>query len=71
MMNGDQSQEKQREERRQKELKNNPIGTLSTGANRSTNASFTDLTGGLSWKVTDGSLLVLVLGIILYRVFFN
>ncbi|MGP4947188.1 MULTISPECIES: DUF6366 family protein [Bacillus] len=56
---------------RQKELKNNPTGTLNDGLKRAESGSPVDLSGGMNWKGTGGIILILILGYIIYTYFFS
>jgi hypothetical protein len=62
--------EQQRERLRQQELKNNPTGNLNDSFNRANNGSIVDLVGSLGWKGT-GILFLILLGFIIYFVFFR
>jgi len=59
-----------RERLRQQELKKNPGGALRDGFSRGENGNLTDLTGGMSWKGTVLLIVVLIVGYILYKLFF-
>ncbi|EDZ56796.1 DUF6366 family protein [Bacillus cereus group sp. TH43LC] len=63
--------EEKREHMRQKELKNNPTGTLNDGLKRAESGSPVDLSGGMNWKGTGGIILILILGYIIYTYFFS
>ena len=52
--------EMRREKLRQEEIKRNPTGNVSDAFNRSENGNLVDLVGGLSWKVTGVTLLILI-----------
>ena len=56
--------EEKRERMRQEELKRNPAGSIHGGG-------LHDLVGGLGWKGTGILILVLILGFIIYAVFFR
>ena len=58
------SPERRRERMRQEELKRNPAGSFQGGG-------LPDLVGSLGWKGTGILILVIVLGFIIYTVFFN
>ncbi|WP_047982016.1 DUF6366 family protein [Ornithinibacillus contaminans] len=60
-----------RERLRQKELKNHPTSNLADSINRTQNGSLIDLVGGLGWKGTGIILAILIVGFIIYKVFFN
>ena len=62
--------EEKRERLRQEELKRNPTGALRDGLNRAENGNLTDLVGGFSWKETGIVILVLIVGYVLYNLFF-
>lgn len=63
------SPEEKRERLRQNELKNNPTGSLNDGLKRSENGNLADLSGGMGWKGLGILILVLILGFIIYNVF--
>lgn len=70
-MTAQHSPEKQRENIRQKELKNNPLGSLAEGVNKGRTGNHNDLTGSLDWRVTGSLLVVILVGIASYLLFFN
>lgn len=49
-----------RERLRQEEVKQNPAGNVSDAFNKNENGNLADLVGGLGWKVTGISLIVLM-----------
>jgi hypothetical protein len=59
--------EDRRERLRQKELKNNPTGTLHDAVNRGDSVNLTDLAGGMGWKGMGILILVLIVGYVLYK----
>lgn len=59
--------EKIRERLRQEELKRNPAGNLNDAFNRANSGSLVDL----GWKGTGILILVLIVGFIIYSVFFK
>jgi hypothetical protein len=61
--------EDRRERLRQKELKNNPTGSLNDSINRGSSGNLTDLIGGLGWKGMGGLIVVLIVGYVLYKLF--
>ncbi|WP_208591574.1 DUF6366 family protein [Gracilibacillus suaedae] len=63
--------ENRRERFRQEEWKGNPGGNLNDSFNRGSNGSLVDLVGGLGWKGTGILIIVLILGFIIYSVFFR
>ncbi|MFJ5772106.1 DUF6366 family protein [Psychrobacillus sp. NPDC093180] len=69
MNNHDKAKEK-RERLRQEELKNNPTGSLNDALNRGNNGNLTDLTGGMGWKGIGILIVVLIVGYVLYKLFF-
>lgn len=72
-LNNGHDQETPKEKReglRQKELIKNPGGALSDGFNRGENGNLTDLTGGMGWKGTVILIVVLIVGYVLYKIFF-
>jgi hypothetical protein len=68
--NHDETPEEKRERLRQSELKNNPTGSLHDALNRGSNGNLTDLTGGMGWKGTGILIVVLIVGYVLYKLFF-
>lgn len=64
MGNKKETPERRRERMRQEELRKYPSGSIHGGG-------LPDLVGGLGWKGTGSLLLVLVIGFILYSVFFG
>jgi hypothetical protein len=70
-MNDKETPERKRERLRQQELKNNPTGNLNDSFNRANNGSLVDLVGSLGWKGTGILILVIILGFIIYSVFFR
>lgn len=60
-----------RERLRQQEITNNPTGNLNDSLNRANNGNLVDLVGSLGWKGTGILILVIVLGFIIYSVFFR
>jgi hypothetical protein len=69
-MSDKETPEQQRERLRQKELKKNPTGNLNDAFNRANNGSLVDLVCSLGWKGTGILILVIILGFIIYSVFF-
>lgn len=65
------SPEEKRERIRQRELKNNPTGSLQDGLNRAETGSPVDMTGGMNWKGTALVILLLVLAYSIYTYFFS
>lgn len=63
--------EKRRERLRQQEWKDNPQGVSKDSWERGRHGSLVDLVGALSWKGTGILLLVMILGFIVYAVFFR
>jgi len=63
--------ERRRERLRQEELRNNPTGNMNDAYNRSQNGSFVELVGSLGWKGTGILILVLIVGFIIYAVFYH
>lgn len=59
--------EKSRERLRQEELKRNPTGNLNDAFNRANSGSFVDL----GWKGTGILIIVLIVGFIIFSVFFK
>ena len=71
MQDNKETPEQKRERLRQKELKGNPTGNLSDAFNRANNGSLVDLVGSWGWKGTGILILVIILGIVIYSVFFR
>lgn len=67
MSNRKETPEEQRERLRQEELRNNPLGTLGDGLNRSSHGNLTDLFGGLGWIGTGILIVLLIVGYVLYK----
>ena len=59
-----------RERLRQEELKKNPTGALREGLNRAENGNLVDLAGGLGWKDMGILIIVLLVGYVIYKLFF-
>lgn len=70
-MSDKETPELQRERLRQQELKNNLTGNLTDSFNRAGNGSLVELIGSLGWKGTGIVIILMVLGIIIYSVFFR
>lgn len=68
--NHKESPEEKRERLKQTELKNNPTGSLNDALNRGSSGNLTDLTGGMGWKGTGILIVVLIVGYVLYKLFF-
>ena len=68
MNNHNETPEEKIERLRQEELKKNPIGTLKDGFNG--NGNLADLVGGLGWKGMGILIVVLIVGYVLYKLFF-
>lgn len=66
----DTPQEK-REQLRQKELKNNPLGSLNEGLNRAENGNLVDASGGMGWKGMVFLIVMLFIGYIIYSYFYT
>ena len=62
--------EEQREKLRQEELKKNTTGALNDGFNRGENGNLADSVGGLGWKETGILIIVLIVGYVVYKLFF-
>ncbi len=67
--NRQETPEEKRERLRQEELIKNPYGALSDGLNRAENGNLADSVGGLGWKGTGISIIVLIVGYVLYKLF--
>lgn len=63
--------EERRERIRQQEWKDNPTGNLNDSLNRGASGSLVDLVGGLGWKGTGILILVLIVGYVIYALFFR
>ncbi|MDQ0273422.1 DUF6366 family protein [Cytobacillus purgationiresistens] len=70
MNNHHETPEEKRERLRQSELKNNPTGSLHDALNRGSNGNLPDLSGGMGWKGTGILIVVLIVGYVLYNLFF-
>ena len=71
MNNRRKTPQEQRERLRLKELKNNPTGNIHDALNRASGGgNLTDLTGGMGWKDLGVLIIVLLVGYILYKLFF-
>ena len=62
--------EEKREKLRQEELKKNPTGALRDGIDRTENGNLVDLAGGMGWKDMGILIIVLIVGYVLYKIFF-
>ncbi|MET3195700.1 DUF6366 family protein [Gottfriedia sp. OAE603] len=71
MQENKETPEQKRDRLRQQELKGNPTGNLNDVFNRANNGSLVDLVNSLGWKGTGILILVLILGTIIYSVFFR
>ncbi|QUW22865.1 hypothetical protein JSQ81_04605 [Sporosarcina sp. Marseille-Q4063] len=69
MNNHKETPEDRRERLRQKELKNNPTGSLRDAVNRGSSGNLTDLASGMGWKGMGIVIVVLIVGYILYKLF--
>ncbi|MEI4770106.1 DUF6366 family protein [Psychrobacillus sp. FJAT-51614] len=70
MNNYNETPEEKRERLRQNELKNNPTGSINDAFNRGNNGNLTDLSGGMGWKGTGILIVILIVGYVLYKLFF-
>ncbi|PWU67617.1 MULTISPECIES: DUF6366 family protein [Gracilibacillus] len=70
-MSNRETAEQKRERLRQSELKNNPTTNVSDGFSRAQNGSLVDLVGSLGWKGTGILLIIMVVGFIIFLVFFR
>lgn len=70
-MSDKETPEQQRERLRQEELKKNSMGNLNNAFSRANNGSLVDLVGSLGLKGTGILFLVIILGFIIYSVFFR
>lgn len=68
--NRQEAPERKRERLRQNELKNNPTGSLGDGFNRGESGNLTDLVGDMGWKGTALLVIILIVGYVLYKLFF-
>jgi hypothetical protein len=71
MQENKETPEQKRERLRQQELKGNPTGNLNDAFNRANNGNLVDLVNSLGWKGTGLLILVLILGVIIFSVFFR
>lgn len=65
-MDSKETPEEKRERLRQRELKNNPTGSLNDGINRGIGGNLT----GMGWKESIALILLLFVGYIIYKIFF-
>ena len=70
-MRDKETSEQLRERLRQQEIRNNPTGNLNDSFNRANNSNLVDLVGSIGLKSTGILILVIVLGFIIYFVFFH
>jgi len=71
-LNSKQETPKEKRERlRQKELIKNPGGILRDGLSRGENGNLSDLSGEMGWKGTGILIIVLIIGYVLYKLFFT
>ena len=63
--------EEQRERLRQKELKNNPTGSLRDGMSRGESGNLQDISGDMGWKGMALLIIVLIIGYVVYSLFFS
>lgn len=71
LMNNNETLESRRERLRQEELKNNPTGNATDAFNRANSGGLVDLVGSLGWRGTGILILVLIVGFIIFSVFFK
>lgn len=71
LKNRQETPKEKRERLRQQELKKNPGGALRDGFSRGENGNLTDLTGDMGWKGTVILIVVLIVGYVLYKLFFK
>lgn len=71
MQENKETPEQKRGRLRQQELKGTPSGNLNDAFNRANNGSLVDLVNSLGWKGTGILILLLILGAIIYSVFFR
>ena len=62
--------QKKKERLRQEELKRNSTGALKDGFDRGESGNLADSVGGLGWKETGILIIVLIVGYVLYNLFF-
>lgn len=61
-----------RERLRQNEMKNNPGGSLRDGFdNGAGNGNVTDIAGDMGWKGMGLLIVILIIGYVIYQLFFN
>ena len=61
-----------RKRARQKELENNPGGSLRDGIDNGTgNGNVTDIAGDMGWKGMALLIVLLIAGYVIYQLFFN
>lgn len=71
MRNGTETPEERRERLRQEELKGNPTGNLNDSSHRAKHGSLVDLVGGMGWKSTGMLIILIVVGFVIFSLFFN
>lgn len=62
--------EEERERLRQKELRNNPTGSLNDGIKRAENGNLQDLAGGVGWKGMLGTIVLIIVIYVVCKTFF-
>ncbi|MEI3611857.1 DUF6366 family protein [Pseudogracilibacillus sp. SO30301A] len=70
-MNNNETPESRRERLRQEELKNNPTANVGDAFNRANSGGLVDLVGSLGWRGTGVLILVLIVGFIIFSVFYR
>ncbi|WP_010650557.1 DUF6366 family protein [Oceanobacillus massiliensis] len=70
-MNEKEAPEQKRERLRQEELKKNPIGNAGDAFNSADSGNLADLVGGLGWKGTGLIIAAIIVGLLLYSLFFR
>ncbi|MCP3031542.1 DUF6366 family protein [Halobacillus sp. A1] len=71
MGNEKETPEERRERLRQEELKGNYNGNLKDSTYRAHNGSLVDLVGGIGWKGTGMFIILIIVGFIVYSLFFS
>lgn len=71
MGNHKESPEQKRERLRQQELKKTSMGGVGDSFNKASQGSLVDLVGSLGWRGTGVLILLLIIGFLVYTVFFR
>lgn len=71
MRNEKETPEERRESLRQEKLKGNPTGNLNDSSHRANYGSLVDLVGGMGWTGTGMLIILIVVGFVIFSLFFN